>query len=103
MILADFVVGGRIRKVLVHFDRNRFAYTLDRATGGAHRRPVHQHQLGEVDRSSGVPILDTKQTGVSRGDVKGICPSLEAASPTSAAYSPRTGCSTRHEQPLHEL
>jgi len=30
---ADLVVGGRMRKVLVHFDKNGFAYTLDRATG----------------------------------------------------------------------
>ena len=33
MILADIDVGGQPRKVLTHFDRNGFAYTLDRATG----------------------------------------------------------------------
>jgi len=32
-ILADIKVGGADRKVRVHFDRNGFAYTLDRATG----------------------------------------------------------------------
>jgi len=33
MILADQDMGGQKRKTLVHFDRNGFAYTLDRATG----------------------------------------------------------------------
>src|ERR1041385_4207248 len=32
MILADLTVKGRPRKVLVHFDKNGFAYTLDRTT-----------------------------------------------------------------------
>ena len=33
MILADIKVKGKPRKALVHFDRNGFAYTLDRMTG----------------------------------------------------------------------
>ena len=33
MILADLTVGGKSIKALVHFDKNGFAYTLDRATG----------------------------------------------------------------------
>jgi glucose dehydrogenase len=33
MILADINVGGQARKVLVHFDRNGFGYTLDRTNG----------------------------------------------------------------------
>src|SRR3989441_11061151 len=33
MILADLAIKGRRRKVLVHFDKNGFAYTIDRATG----------------------------------------------------------------------
>src|SRR6266550_2939342 len=32
-ILVDLPVNGQQRKVLVHFDRNGFAYTMDRATG----------------------------------------------------------------------
>ena len=32
-ILADIEIGGAMRKVLVHFDRNGFGYTLDRVTG----------------------------------------------------------------------
>jgi glucose dehydrogenase len=33
MILADINVGGQAKKVLVHFDRNGFGYTLDRTNG----------------------------------------------------------------------
>src|ERR1700750_2066376 len=33
MILTDQTIGGTMRKVLTHFDRNGFGYTLDRATG----------------------------------------------------------------------
>src|SRR5713101_4889490 len=33
MILTDQTIGGTPRKLLTHFDRNGFGYTLDRATG----------------------------------------------------------------------
>jgi lanthanide-dependent methanol dehydrogenase len=95
MILADLTVAGRPVKALVHFDKNGFAYTIDRATG---RLLVVQPFVPvtwahSVDLNTGRPLLDpSKQTGVSRGNVKGICPSLEGGvSPASPpAYSPRT-------------
>ncbi len=96
MILADFVVGGRLRKVLVHFDKNGFAYTLDRTTGDVLVAEPFAHVTWarRIDRATGLPVVDTtKTTGASRGDIKGICPSLEGGkSPASpSAYSPRTG------------
>ena len=33
MILVDQEIDGKTRHLLVHFDRNGFAYTLDRDTG----------------------------------------------------------------------
>jgi lanthanide-dependent methanol dehydrogenase len=95
MILADLAIDGHAVKALVHFDKNGFAYTLDRATG---RLLVAQPFAPEnwaksVDLATGRPLVDpSKQTGVARGNVKGICPSLEGGvSPASpAAYSPRT-------------
>src|ERR1700750_2794384 len=33
MILTDQEMGGKMRTLLTHFDRNGFGYTLDRATG----------------------------------------------------------------------
>ena len=95
MVLADLTVDGHPVKALVHFDKNGFAYTLDRASGrvllARPFTPVNWAQ--SVDLKSGRPVLDpAKQTGVSHGNVKDICPSLEGGvSPASPpAYSPRT-------------
>ena len=95
MILADLTVDGHAVKALVHFDKNGFAYTLDRATGRllVAKPFAPENWAKSVDLATGRPVVDpTKQTGVSHGNVKGICPSLEGAvSPASpAAYSPRT-------------
>lgn len=96
MILADLMVHGKLRKVLVHFDKNGFAYTIDRATGevlvAAPFTPLNW--ATRVDLTTGRPLVDsTKLTGASRGNVKNICPTLEGGkSPASpASFSPRTG------------
>jgi len=96
MILADLMVGGRMRKVLVHFDKNGFAYTLDRVTGEllVAEPFANVNWAKGINKRTGLPVVDTtKTTGASRGNVRGICPSLEGGkSPASpAAYSPRTG------------
>jgi len=95
MVLADLQIGGKPIKALVHFDKNGFAYTLDRATGRLLlAQPFANVTWAKsIDLATGRPVLDpSKQTGASRGSVKGICPSLEGGvSPSSPpAYSPRT-------------
>jgi lanthanide-dependent methanol dehydrogenase len=95
MILADLVIGGKPVKALVHFDKNGFAYTLDRATGRVLVAApfANANWASGIDLTTGRPLLDpSKQTGASKGNVKGICPSLEGGvSPASPpAYSPRT-------------
>jgi PQQ-dependent dehydrogenase (methanol/ethanol family) len=95
MILADLTIAGKPTRALVHFDKNGFAYTLDRATGRVlvAQQFAPQNWATAIDLSSGRPVLNPdKATGASKGNVKGICPSLEGAvSPASpAAYSPRT-------------
>lgn len=95
MVLADLTIGGKAVKALVHFDKNGFAYTLDRATGRVllAETYVPVNWAKSVDRANGRPVQDaSKQTGVTQGNVKGICPSLEGGvSPNSPpAYSPRT-------------
>ena len=95
MILADLTIGGKVRHVLVHFDKNGFAYTIDRTTGEvlvAKAFTTVTWAKG-IDLKTGRPILDSaKLTGASRGNVKDICPSLEGGkSPVSAGrYSPHT-------------
>ena len=96
MILADLVIGGRNRRVLVHFDKNGFAYTIDRSTGEVLvAEPfVSLNWAKRIDLKTGRPVVDSsKLTGASKGNVTFICPSLEGGkSPASpAAFSPRTG------------
>jgi lanthanide-dependent methanol dehydrogenase len=95
MILADLAIAGKNTKALVHFDKNGFAYTLDRATGHliSAEAFAQVNWAKSIDLATGRPVLDPdKQTGVSRGNVRDICPSLEGGvSPASpAAFSPRT-------------
>src|SRR2546426_4651416 len=69
MILVDMVVGGRMRKVLVHFDKNGFAYTLDRVTGEllVAEPFANVTWAKRINRSTGLPVVDTaKTTGASR-------------------------------------
>ena len=95
-ILTELTIDGESRDVLVHFDKNGFAYTIDRATGEVlvAEPYVHVNWAERIDLETGRPVVDpTKLTGKSQGMVKNICPNLEGGkSPASpASYSPRTG------------
>ena len=61
MILVDLTIQGRLRKTLVHFDKNGFAYTLDRVTGEVLvAEPFTTVTWAKrVDRASGRPVVDT--------------------------------------------
>jgi PQQ-dependent dehydrogenase (methanol/ethanol family) len=96
MVLVDLTIKGKLRKALVHFDKNGFEYTMDRATGELLLAEpyVHVNWASRIDLATGRPVLDSaKSTGASKGNVKDICPTLEGGkSPASpVAYSPRTG------------
>jgi PQQ-dependent dehydrogenase (methanol/ethanol family) len=94
MILTELPVAGRPRKVLVHFDKNGFVYTLDRATGEVlvAEPYVPVNWASRIDLRTGRPVLDsTKLTGASRGSVTDICPTLEGGkNQQPAAWSPAT-------------
>ena len=93
-ILTELSVNGALRKVLVHFDKNGFVYTFDRATGELLAAPnyVPVNWAKRVDLKTGRPEVDsTKLTGVSKGTVKDICPTLEGGkNQQPAAFSPLT-------------
>jgi PQQ-dependent dehydrogenase (methanol/ethanol family) len=96
MILADVKVSGKPVKALVHFDKNGFLYVLDRASGKLINATafVQVTWASSIDLQSGKPVLDpARQTGASKSNIKGICPSLEGGvSPASPpAYSPHLG------------
>ncbi|HKA38859.1 MAG TPA: PQQ-dependent dehydrogenase, methanol/ethanol family [Burkholderiales bacterium] len=57
-LLADIVVGGTKRKVLIHADRNGFLYTLDRASGKllAANPYVKVNWAERIDLATGRPV-----------------------------------------------
>jgi len=92
-IVADIPFNGATRKVVVHFDRNGFAYTIDRNTGEVLVAQPFQYVnwATGVDLTSGRPTLvDEKQTHQGRMTTN-ICPSsIGARDQQPAAFSPRT-------------
>jgi PQQ-dependent dehydrogenase (methanol/ethanol family) len=92
-ILVDREVAGRIRRLLVHFDKNGYVYTLDRERGEVLRADAYVpvNWARRVDLASGRPEVDpAKTTGAGRV-TRDICPNLEGGkNQQPAAYSPRT-------------
>jgi lanthanide-dependent methanol dehydrogenase len=92
-IVADLPINGATRQVLVHFDRNGFAYTMDRATGQVliAKPYVFLNWATGIDLTTGLPVEDpTKRTheGV---NVLQICPAASGGKDEQpAAFSPRT-------------
>ena len=93
-ILVDLPIKGRTRKVMVHFDRNGFQYTIDRATGEILLAApfVPMNWSDGIDMATGRPkMLPEKMTAEGKL-VKNICPSLEGGkNQQPAAFSPQTG------------
>ena len=107
-ILVELTIHGAPVKALVHFDRNGFAYTLDRATGKVlvAERFGPANWARSVDLSTGIPQRDPQYAapapsappgpGAARrapsGPVTaGICPgSIGAKFLQPAAFSPLT-------------
>ena len=93
-ILADLPIGGKVRKALVHFDRNGFAYTMDRATGEIilAKPYVPMNWSTGVDLTTGRPTLNPEKVPFQGKKVSFICPSLEGGkNQQPAAFSPETG------------
>ena len=92
-IVADLPMNGQTRKVIVHFDRNGFAYTLDRTNGRVLVARPYQfiNWAKGVNLSTGRPEkVSAKQTHQGL-NVQYICPSSTGARDQQpAAYSPQT-------------
>src|SRR5437660_1562696 len=102
MILTDQKIGGQERKLLTHFDRNGFGYTLDRISGELlvaekFDPAVNWATKVEMDKNSPnygrplvVPAMSTEHNGEDVNS-KGICPAaLGSKDEQPAAYSPQT-------------
>jgi PQQ-dependent dehydrogenase (methanol/ethanol family) len=97
-ILADIEIGGEMRKVMVHFDRNGFGYTLDRVTGEllvAEKYDPAVNWATHVDMETGRPqVVAEYSTGQNGADVntENVCPAaLGSKDQQPAAFSPDTG------------
>jgi PQQ-dependent dehydrogenase (methanol/ethanol family) len=97
-ILADITVKGKPVKALVNFDRNGFAYTLDRVTGEllvAEKYDPSVNWATHVDMKTGRPqVVDKYSTFANGADTnsEGVCPAaLGAKDQQPASYSPDTG------------
>ncbi|RVU38207.1 PQQ-dependent dehydrogenase, methanol/ethanol family [Hwanghaeella grinnelliae] len=102
MILTDQEIDGKMRKLLTHFDRNGFGYTLDRITGELlvaekYDPAVNWATHVEMDKSSdqyGRPQVVSKYSTEQNGEdvnTTGVCPAaLGTKDQQPAAYSPRT-------------
>ncbi|AWT60907.1 MAG: Methanol dehydrogenase [cytochrome c] subunit 1 [Candidatus Moanabacter tarae] len=93
-ILVDQMVGGKLRKTLVNFDRNGFAYTVDRTNGEllvAEKFGV-VNWATSIDLNTGRPVeVPGKRTSSTR-NTKDIFPgAMGAKDQQPAAYSPKTG------------
>jgi lanthanide-dependent methanol dehydrogenase len=93
-ILVDLPINGTTRKALVHFDRNGFAYTIDRATGQVllAKPYVPMNWSSGVDLTTGRPVVNPAKMTNSAPKISNICPSLEGGkNQQPAAFSPSTG------------
>ncbi|MGF1706572.1 methanol/ethanol family PQQ-dependent dehydrogenase [Enterovibrio baiacu] len=98
MILVDKKFNGKDRKLLVHFDRNGFGYTLDRVTGEllvAEKFDPAVNWATHVDMETGRPQVVAKYSTDQNGedvDTTGVCPAaLGSKDQQPATYSERTG------------
>lgn len=96
--LVDLTIDGKRVPALVHFDRNGFAYTLNRETGAlisAQKYDPAVNWASGVDLKTGRPIVEKRYSPGSSGpdvDVKGICPAaLGSKDEQPSSYDERTG------------
>ncbi len=76
-ILVDMDVDGKKRKTLVHFDRNGFAYVMDRVDGTLLRanKYVTVDWAEKVDLKTGRPVKVQKHSPLELGRNVAACPS----------------------------
>src|SRR4030088_1524045 len=95
ILLGGISVKGKPRNVVVHFDRNGFGYTLDRATGEllvAAKYDPKVNWATHVDMKTGRPQVVKEYSTQAQGqdvNAKGICPAaLGTKDQQPAAYNP---------------
>lgn len=96
-ILTEQMIDGKERKLLTHFDRNGFGYTLDRLTGEllvAEKYDPAVNWATHVDMETGRPQVVAEYSTHQNGEdtnTENICPAaLGSKDQQPASYSPKT-------------
>jgi lanthanide-dependent methanol dehydrogenase len=95
MILVDLNMNGQTIPSLVHFDRNGFAYELDRRNGKlllAKKFDPSVNWATHIDMASGRPVVDPRYMTKAGTNVSGICPAaMGSKDQQPASYDEETG------------
>lgn len=93
-LLLDMPFDGKMRKVLIHMDRNGYVYVLDRTTG----QVLSADPYGPVNTSRGVDLKSGRlivnpDKGTKFGtETRDICPTASGAKDWNpSSFSPQTG------------
>jgi PQQ-dependent dehydrogenase (methanol/ethanol family) len=93
-VLTDSTVDGQTVPTVTHFDRNGFAYVLDRRNGKllkANKFDPSTNWAKEIDLKTGRPVLDPAKETHEDVNVKDICPAAQGAkNHQPASYDPKT-------------
>jgi alcohol dehydrogenase (cytochrome c) len=93
-ILLDMPINGRMRQTLVHFDRNTYAYTIDRNTGEVLvAQPfAYQNWSKGVDLRTGRPIVNPEKHPRPGVKLERVCPpDIGQKDWEPPAFHPKTG------------
>ena len=93
-VLLDVSWKGQPRKVLVHFDRNAFAYVIDRATGEVLSATpfAYQNWSEGIDLKTGMPVVNPAMHPKPNVKLPNVCPpDIGGKDWQPSAFSPRTG------------
>ncbi|HEV2594744.1 MAG TPA: PQQ-dependent dehydrogenase, methanol/ethanol family [Sphingomicrobium sp.] len=93
-MLLNIPWQGQRRDVLVHFDRNGYAYTIDRRTGQVlvAAQYAYENWSPGIDMQSGRPIVNPAMEPKPGQTLKRVCPpDIGTKDWQPSAFSPRTG------------
>ena len=93
-VLMDLTIAGKPTKALAHFDRNGFAYLLDRTNGtllSAEKFAPNTNWASKIDLKTGRPVEDPTKRTKQGVETKNICPAaMGGKNQQPVAYSPAT-------------
>jgi lanthanide-dependent methanol dehydrogenase len=93
-ILLDITWQGKPRKALMHFDRNAFAYLIDRTNGEVLQATpfAYQNWSKGIDLKTGMPIVNPAMEPKPNVKLPDVCPpDIGGKDWQPSAFSPRTG------------